>query len=149
MLLKFSKVVILVIMFVIYSSLFCIGHNYAINKHTSQSSTAGSLTSNIAVDGVTTIGIYSHTGFNSNEWWKVDLGETILFQYARIFPRSERTCDDEPSKLCGKTVGWLTSWGCTKTKYLFKFTVDVFNTVFTHYCCMLKILFQAAYSNIA
>ena len=83
-------------------SLFFTGHNYAINKPTNQSSTAGSWTSNIAVDGATTIGRYSHTGFTSNEWWKVDLGETIMFQYARIFPRSESKCDAEPSNLCGE-----------------------------------------------
>ena len=84
------------------------GHNYAINKTTDQSTTADSWTSNLAVDGVTTIGRYSHTGFTSNEWWKVDLGETIIFQYAKIFSRSERACDKGPSNLCGKA--FTTFW---------------------------------------
>ena len=83
---------------------FFTGHNYAINKPTNQSSTAGNWNSNIAVDGVTTIGIYSHTNFTFKEWWTVDLRETIMFQYARIFTRSEGTCKDETNNLCGKII---------------------------------------------
>ena len=55
------------------------------------------------MNGVTTLGLFSHTEFTSNQWWKVDLGKAIIFQYARIYPRATDDCYVAGSKsLCGK-----------------------------------------------
>ena len=74
-------------MYLLTSSTCTVGHNYALGKAASQSSTYNSLNAGLAVDGVTTLGRHSHTEFISNQWWKVDLGKAIIFQYARIYPR--------------------------------------------------------------
>ena len=57
----------------------------------------------LAVDGVTALGLHSHTNFTSNQWWKVDLGKSIIFQYAKIYPRATETCGPYDALTnCGK-----------------------------------------------
>ena len=55
-----------------------------------------------AVNGVTTLGLFSHTNFTSDQWWKVDLGKTIIFQYGRIYPRATDDCVPGGNMPCGK-----------------------------------------------
>ena len=82
-----------------------LGHNYALGKTASQSTTYNDLKAGIAVDGVTALGLFSHTEFISNQWWKVDLGKVIIFQYARIYPRAKDDCKTDLSPTaCSK---WL------------------------------------------
>ena len=84
---------------------FIAGHNYALGKTASQSTTLSGrddLKAGIAVDGVTTLGQISHTEFASNQWWKVDLGKAIIFQYARIYPRATDDCGADSTTPCGK-----------------------------------------------
>ena len=90
-----------------HMSSFIVGHNYALGKTASQSSTyddRDDLKAGIAVDGETTLGLLSHTEFTSNQWWKVDLGKVIIFQYARIYPRATDTCGPGSNMPCGKLV---------------------------------------------
>ena len=63
---------------------------------------AADYSAGIAVDGVTTIGLFSHTEFTSNQWWKVDLGKVVIFQYARIYPRATDDCGPYGNMPCGK-----------------------------------------------
>ena len=49
----------------------------------------------------------SHTEFTSNQWWKVDLGKAIIFQYARIYPRATDVCGYDGNTPCGKLAQLL------------------------------------------
>ena len=83
------------------------GRNHAKDKPATQSNTLGDHTAMKAVDGVITP-TRENTNFaltvqGSNQWWKVDLEKDIIFQYARIFPRSGLHCDRNKT-LCGKNT---------------------------------------------
>ena len=64
---------------------------------------AADYSAGIAVDGVTTRGLFSYTEFTSHQWWKVDLGKVIIFQYARIYPRAVDVCGPDGKTPCGKS----------------------------------------------
>lgn len=90
----------------ITSTISFAGHNYAQGMPAKQKSNFGALTTfgpRIAVDGITTNSattpvLFSNTMDTANQWWKVDLQKTIIFQYARIYPRNAG-CGAEA---CGK-----------------------------------------------
>ena len=97
-------------------SSFIVGHNYALVKTASQSTTyeyRNDFKAEVAVDGVTTLGQHSHTEFISNQWWKVDFGKTIIFQYARIYPRAVDICGIDSNIPCGKLVNTAAAAICS------------------------------------
>ena len=68
-----------------------IGNNYALSGTASQSNTYLTRTASNAVDG--NLNTYSAATNRYNEgdyWWKVDIGERIIFTYATIYVRDGR-----------------------------------------------------------
>ena len=71
------------------------GDNYALGKTASQSHTYNNNTeyaASKAVDGFldTTTSTYTH-GYRTGEyWWKVDIGDRIIFTYATIYVRTRK-----------------------------------------------------------
>ena len=66
------------------------GDNYALGKTASQSHTYKNETAfaaSKAVDGFlyTTTSTYTHGYGTRDYWWKVDIGEKIIFTYATIY----------------------------------------------------------------
>lgn len=53
-----------------------------------------------AVDGIISDNRFSQTQELSDQWWRVNLQKTIIFQYARIYSRNGK-CDSES---CGKRI---------------------------------------------
>jgi len=80
--------------------MFVLGINYAIKGKSYQKSTYGNneiYSARFANDGKIDSG-FSNTGQSkAREWWKVDLERKIIFQFARIFARTDN-CSGNP---CG------------------------------------------------
>lgn len=74
---------------------FAVELNYAKSKTTSYSSSYGAdFSSDEAVDGDVSRGNLALTEEIANQWWKVDLQETIILMYAKIFTQ-EGNCPDQ------------------------------------------------------
>jgi len=75
-----------------------LGINYATKGTAYQESTYGTLwPAEKANDGIIESGFSNTLQSKAGEWWKVDLGKKIIFQFARIYAR-DGTCDGNP---CG------------------------------------------------
>ena len=64
------------------------GNNYALSATASQSNTYQNRIASKAVDGYLNTYSASTNDYNvGNYWWKVDIGERIIFTYATIYVR--------------------------------------------------------------
>ena len=70
-----------------------IGHNYALSATASQSNTHSTWTASKAVDGnLSTYSAATNIRYGVGDyWWKVDIGERIIFTNASIYVR-DGTC---------------------------------------------------------
>jgi len=76
------------------------GINYATKGTAYQVSTYGDIrrfSARFAIDGIIDSGFSNTEQSKAGEWWKVDLGRKIIFQFARIYAR-DGDCDGNP---CG------------------------------------------------
>jgi len=77
-----------------------LGINYAIKGKSYQKSTYGNneiYSARFANDGKIDSGYSNTKQSTSRNWWKVDLGKKIIFQFARVYARTGR-CNENP---CG------------------------------------------------
>ena len=75
-------------------------YNYALSKEASQSSTYTNddqYLSQNAVDGLQNT--LSITNFASNQWWKIDIQDRILFSYVQVYVRDGR-CQQNTIDCC-------------------------------------------------
>ena len=83
--------------------LYFTGNNYALSGTASQSNTYLSRAASKAVDGNLNTYSAATSGYNvGNYWWKVDIGERIIFTYATIYASTG---------LCGRSGS---RFGCCK-----------------------------------
>jgi len=79
------------------------GINYATKGTAHQKSTYGDdskFSARFAIDGIIDSSFSNTEQTKAGEWWKVDLGRKIIFQFARIYARVGN-CDDDNGLPCG------------------------------------------------
>ena len=82
-------------------TLLLIGTNFALNKEASVSHHhTDNRPAEDAVDGDLSTRAVSSGGFITGDyWWKVDIGERIIFTYATIYVRTGN-CENPPIECC-------------------------------------------------
>lgn len=63
--------------------------NVAAGKTATQSSTWGGLAASTAVDGSTNGNFFSHTDYNNQAWWQVDLGASYALEQIKVWSRTD------------------------------------------------------------
>ena len=76
---------------ILEQSLYFTGNNYALSATASQSNTHSTWTASAAVDGDLNTYSGATNSFNVGDyWWKVDIGQRIIFTNASIYVRDGR-----------------------------------------------------------